>query len=74
MSLTDVMATANQRASELGVDVADSLLTLTQHRQGEAALWRINYGLKDYIGRRGGDLILDIDARSSDVARVRWGQ
>ena len=37
-------------------------------------LWRINYGPKDYGGRRGGDLIIDIDPTDASIKNVLWGQ
>ncbi len=73
VSLARVIAAANKRASELGVDVLQSIITITQMTNGEAC-WRINYGAKDYIGRRGGDLIVDVDADNANIKRVLHGQ
>ena len=33
VTIANVLATANKRASEMGIDVADSLLTITQRIQ-----------------------------------------
>ncbi|MBI3960877.1 MAG: hypothetical protein HY328_18865 [Chloroflexi bacterium] len=74
VTLANVLATANQRAREMGVDVADSLLTITQRVKDDAMVWRINYGPKDYINRRGGDFIVDVAANSGEIAQVLWGQ
>jgi len=74
VTLANVLATANQRASALGVDVAESLLTITQLFANEGLVWRINYGPKEYINRRGGDLIVDVAAHSGEVEQVLWGQ
>lgn len=74
VTLANVIATANKRASELGIDVTESLLTITQRLQGGIMVWRINYGPKDYIGRRGGDLVVDVDASRGTVKQVLWGQ
>ncbi|HRJ42317.1 MAG: hypothetical protein KJZ86_23730 [Caldilineaceae bacterium] len=74
VTLANVLATANKRASEMGVDVAESLLTLTQRVVDDALVWRINYGPKEYINRRGGDLVVDVAATSGKVAQVLWGQ
>lgn len=71
--LARVVAAANKRASELGVDVGQSIVTITQMTEGEPR-WRINYGPKDYIGRRGGDLIIDIDPGDASVKQVLRGQ
>ena len=74
LSLARVMATANARARELGVDATQSLITVTQRPDENRLLWRVSYGPKDYIGRRGGDLILDIEPDGSGIAQVRRGQ
>lgn len=74
VTIANILATANKRASEMGVDVADSLLTITQRLQDDILYWRINYGPKDYMNRRGGDLIVDVAATSGKVEKVLWGQ
>ena len=74
VSIANVLATANKRASEMGIDVAESLLTITQQLQDNVMYWRINYGPKDYINRRGGDLVVDVSANSGEVKQVMWGQ
>ncbi len=71
--LARVVAAANKRAIELGVDVRQSIVTVTQMTNGEAC-WRINYGPKDYIGQRGGDLIVDVDGTDTSIKRVLHGQ
>jgi hypothetical protein len=37
-------------------------------------LWRINYGPKDYIGRRCGDLIIEVNPTDASVKQVLRGQ
>lgn len=71
--LARVVAAANKRAVELGVDVRQTIVTVTQMTDGEPH-WRVNYGRKDYIGRRGGDLIVDVDADNTTIKRVLHGQ
>ena len=73
VSLARVLAAANKRARELGVDVLQSLITITQLADSDLS-WRINYGPKDYIGQRGGDLIVEVDAANASVTRVLQGQ
>lgn len=68
------MTTANKRARELGVDALQSLITITQQSSDSEALWRINYGPKDYVGRCGGDLIIDVDPTDASIKNVLWGQ
>ena len=71
--LARVLATANKRARELGVDVLQSFITITQSFDSGSS-WRINYGPKDYIGRRGGDLIIEVDAGDISIKQVLRGQ
>lgn len=74
VALANVLAAANKRAGELGVDVADSLLTISQRIQSNGMVWRINYGPREYIHQRGGDLIVDVGAASGKVEQVLYGQ
>ncbi|MBV7335251.1 hypothetical protein KFU94_44830 [Chloroflexi bacterium TSY] len=74
VTIANVLATANKCASEMGVDVAESLLTITQRLQDDIMYWRINYGPRDYINTRGGDLVVDVSASSGEVEQVLWGQ
>jgi hypothetical protein len=73
VSLAHILATANRRARQLGCDVAQSLVTITQHFDG-GSRWRINYGMKNPTGQRGGDLIVEINAENAEVMRVIRGQ
>ncbi len=74
VSLARAIAAANEKARAAGVDVAKSLISITQQASEEESTWRINYGPKDYVGRRGGDLVVDVDARDGTVKRVVRGQ
>jgi len=71
--LARAIAAANKRAREFGVDVSQSLITITQSFEN-GPCWRVNYGPKDYVGRRGGDLIVDVDAADATVTQVLHGQ
>ncbi len=73
VSLTCVLAAENKRAREAGVNIAHSIITVTQIFE-HGPRWRINYGPKDYVGRRGGDLIIEVDASDARVTRVLHGQ
>ena len=73
VALARVMATANKRARELGVDIVQSLITITQHFDN-GMLWRINYGPKDYINQRGGDLIIEVGGDDMNIKQVLRGQ
>jgi hypothetical protein len=74
ISLARALAVANKRARESGVDVLQSLITITQRAFAGQLLWRINYGPKDYVGRRGGDLIIEVDPISASIRQVLRGQ
>jgi len=74
VALANVLAAANKRAVEMGVDVADSLLTISQRVKSDGMVWRINYSPKDYINQRGGDLIVDVTATNGQVEQVLYGQ
>ena len=74
MSVARALALANEAALAHGIGPADSLLTITQEPSSAGRLWRIHYGPRDYIGRRGGDLIVVVDEASQAVQRVLRGQ
>ena len=74
VSLARVVAAANARAREAGVDLRQSLITITKKILESGLIWRVNYGAKDYVGRRGGDFIVEVDPASAQVRRVLRGQ
>ncbi len=74
VSLARAMAAANKRARESGIDVNQSLITIAQLSLNGGLIWRINYGPKDYVGRRGGDLIVEVDVDDASIKRVLRGQ
>jgi len=74
VSLARALAVANKKARESGIDVPQSLITITQCSINGDSVWRINYGPKDYVGRRGGDLIVDVDPTDVSIKQVLRGQ
>lgn len=74
MSLANALTVANKRARELGVDLLQTLVTITQRSVNGGLVWRINYGPKEYVGRRGGDLIIDVNPSDASITQVLWGQ
>jgi hypothetical protein len=80
VSLARVVASANRRAREMGVDVPQSIISISQHSPGGGRApsagwsWRVNYGPKEYVGRRGGDLIVEVDPSDASIKQVLWGQ
>lgn len=74
VSVAQVVASANRKAKELGVDVKESLITVSQHLAEGVWLWRVHYGARDYVGRRGGDLMIDVDPANADSTQILRGQ
>lgn len=74
VTLARIMAAANKRASEAGIDVHQSLISITQLYREDDFVWRVNYGPKEYIGRRGGDLMVEVEPRRGTVLKVLRGQ
>lgn len=74
VSLARAIAAANKRARESGVDVLESIITITQRAFDGSSLWEINYGPKEYIGRRGGDFMVKVDPSDSSIKQVQRGQ
>ena len=73
VSLARVVATANKRAQAAGINVLQSIISITQV-VGEGSRWRVNYGPKEYVRQRGGDLIIEVDADDATVKQVLRGQ
>jgi hypothetical protein len=73
VTLARVMAAANKRARELGVDAVQSFITISQQFD-KGLFWRVNYGSRDYINRRGGDLMIDVDGDDMKIRQVLKGQ
>jgi hypothetical protein len=74
VSVARALAAANKEARSSGVEVSQSLITISQLQADSGAIWRINYGPKDYRGRRGGDLIVDVDPADASIRQVLRGQ
>ncbi|HUY35617.1 MAG TPA: hypothetical protein VMV69_22930 [Pirellulales bacterium] len=74
MSVARDLAVANAAALAQGTKPGESLVTITEEASSAGRIWRIHYGPRDYVGRRGGDLIVVVDASSGAVQRVIRGQ
>ena len=72
ISVAHILAAANRRARQLGCEVSQNLVTISQHFDG-GWFWRINYGPKNPTAQRGGDLIVDVNADNAEVKRVLRG-
>jgi hypothetical protein len=62
ISLARALAVANRRAYQ------------TQRFLRGDLLWQTNYGLKDYVGRRGGDSIVEVDPSDGSTKQILQGQ
>jgi hypothetical protein len=74
LSVARVLAAANKQARDAGVDVGQSLITISQPYPDDFLIWRVNYGPRDYIGLRGGDLIVEVNAANDSIHQVLRGQ
>jgi len=74
MTVAHVLAVANRAASAHGTDLSQSLITITEESPPMDHMWRIHYGPRDFINRRGGDLMVIIDDRGGQVQRIVHGQ
>ena len=74
LSLTRILATANKQAHQWCISAAESFITISQRSSNGEAIWRVNYSAKDVVGRRGGDLIVDVDGRDGTIKQVLRGQ
>ena len=74
VSLARAVAAANERARQEGVALNQSLVTAAEYSNAGEICWRISYGPRNYVGRRGGDLIIDVGFDDAQVRRVLRGQ
>jgi hypothetical protein len=74
VSLARVVAAANKKAVELGVDVPNSAINIARYDRNGIQLWRVNYGPEDYISRRGGDVIIEVNPVDASIEGVLRGQ
>ena len=74
MSVARALAAANEAATQQGTNTAASLVTITEETSPAGRLWRIHYGPRDYVARRGGDLSVLVDQRTAEVQQIIRGQ
>lgn len=74
VSLARAVAAANKKAHELGINVQESLISITQYALNGRSVWRINYGPRDYVNQRGGDVLIEVDMDDATIKRVLRGQ
>ena len=56
------------------MDLYQSIVTVTEESSPPNRVWRIHYGPRDYVLRRGGDLTVFVDERDGKVQRLVRGQ
>jgi hypothetical protein len=74
LSVARAIALANESALANGITPADSLVTISEKNTPEGRCWQVHYGARDYINRRGGDLIIFVDIPPTSVQRVLYCQ
>lgn len=74
MSVARALQVANREAVALGADPANSMITISADASQPPTWWRIHYGPRDYVLRRGGDLTVTVDAATGHVEQVLRGQ
>jgi hypothetical protein len=74
MSVARALAVGNEAAHTQGIEPADCMVTISEETSASSRVWRIHYGPRDYISRRGGDLIVLVDQTNGDVQQVIRGQ
>ena len=74
MSVARALQLANRAAVAHGTDPATSMITISAEASQPATWWRVHYGPRDYVLRRGGDLTVTVDAAADRVEQVLRGQ
>lgn len=74
MSVASALAVANEAAIAQGSDPGKSLIAITEESSPSGTVWRISYMARDYVNRRGGDLIVLVDNNTQTVQRILRGQ
>jgi hypothetical protein len=74
-SLASALAVANRHALSSGINALESRISVTQSQSEDGiALWRINYGATNPIGRRGGDFLVEVRSEDGTLYRILRGQ
>jgi hypothetical protein len=74
LGVARALALANEAAKSEGADPALSRITISEEPSAQGRIWRVNYGPRDYVGRRGGDIIVFVDEAAGKVQRTMRGQ
>jgi hypothetical protein len=71
MAAARALASANDAAIAHDTQPADCLVTISEQDFPAGRTWRIHYGPRDFVLRRGGDLIVLVEERTAAVRVIR---
>jgi hypothetical protein len=74
MSVARALTAANEAAAARGTNLKQSLVTISEESPPPQRLWRIHYGPRECLNRRGGDLIVLVEEDTGSVQRIIRGQ
>jgi hypothetical protein len=74
LSVARALFVANEAACAQGIDPSTTLVTVSEASPPPERTWRIHYGPRDYVLRRGGDFMVVVDGLSGEVKRTLRGQ
>jgi hypothetical protein len=74
LSMAFAVALADQEAVARGITLADALVSVGEESPPPTRVWRVHYGPRNYVNRRGGDLTVHVDEQACEVRRVIRGQ
>jgi len=74
MSIAAAVALANSAVQAQGTDPATCLVTISEETAAPNRSWRIQYGPRNFVNRRGGDFYVVVDESSQQVRQVLRGQ
>jgi hypothetical protein len=71
VAVARAIVVSNAAARANGIDPVASLVTIEQQSD---SVWRLHYGPRDYIGRRGGDITVLVNDQTRAVEQILRGQ
>jgi hypothetical protein len=74
LTIARALTIANEEATARGLDPAASVITVTEEVPPPGRVWRIHYGPREDVHRRGGDLTVLVEERTGSVQQVIRGQ
>jgi hypothetical protein len=74
LSMAFAIALADEEAISRGITLANSLVSVAEESPPPSRTWRVHYGPRNYLNRRGGDLTVFVDEQAGKVHRILRGQ